>query len=195
MLTTKEAIEQRRSIRKFKPDPIPDEHINALLEAARLAPSGSNGQPWRFKISVKDMGTKLELAKAAHNQKFIAEAPVVWVCVVDIKGYLDRWDFTVQDLGRIGAVEDRVVKLIVNHHGSMKTMSVDQLGAYIAFNIAIAGEHVVLRALDFGLGTCWVRFMDVDRIKDMFGWDDNIFVAALLPMGYPNESPPSRRRL
>ena len=45
MLTTKDAIEHRRSIRKFKLDPIPDEHINALLEAARLAPSGSNAQP------------------------------------------------------------------------------------------------------------------------------------------------------
>lgn len=194
MLTTKEAIEQRRSIRKFKPDPIPDEHISELLEAARLAPSGSNGQPWRFKI-VKDQETKLELAKAAHNQKFIGEAPVVWVCVADIKGYLNRWDSTLQDLGKIGAVEDRVVKLIVDHHGKMRTMSLEELGSYIAFNMAIAGEHIVLRALDFGLGTCWIRFMDVERIKDLFGWDDNIFVAALLPMGYPNESPAPRRRI
>ena len=46
--TTKEAIEKRRSIRKFKPDPIPDEYITALLDAARLAPSGSNAQPWSF---------------------------------------------------------------------------------------------------------------------------------------------------
>ena len=45
MLTTKDAIEQRRSIRKFKPDPIPDKHILALMEAARLAPSGGNAQP------------------------------------------------------------------------------------------------------------------------------------------------------
>jgi nitroreductase len=50
MLTTKEAIEKRRSIRKFKPDPVPEEHIMALLDSARLAPSGSNAQPWRFKV-------------------------------------------------------------------------------------------------------------------------------------------------
>jgi len=78
MLTTKEAIEQRRSIRKFKPDPVPEEHITALLDAARMAPSGCNAQPWRFKV-VKDKETKLRLAQAAYNQSFVAEAPVVLV--------------------------------------------------------------------------------------------------------------------
>ena len=82
MLTTKEAIEKRRSIRKFKPDAIPEEYINELLNAARLAPSGSNAQPWRFKI-VKDEETKLKLAHAAHNQLFIGGiwmSPVTPTC-------------------------------------------------------------------------------------------------------------------
>ena len=60
MLTTKEAIEKRRSIRKFKADPIPEEYILELIESARLAPSGCNAQPWRFKI-VKDGITKAKL--------------------------------------------------------------------------------------------------------------------------------------
>jgi nitroreductase len=51
LLSTKEAINRRRSIRKFKPDPVPDECITALLESARPAPSGCNAQPWRFKNS------------------------------------------------------------------------------------------------------------------------------------------------
>jgi nitroreductase len=51
LLSTKEAINRRRSIRKFKPDPVPDKCITALLESARLAPSGCNAQPWRFKNS------------------------------------------------------------------------------------------------------------------------------------------------
>jgi nitroreductase len=50
MLTVAEAIEKRRSIRKFKPDPVPDELINQILEAGRLAPSGTNRQPWRFQV-------------------------------------------------------------------------------------------------------------------------------------------------
>ena len=57
MLTVMEAIQQRRSIRKFKPDPVPDELITQMLEAARLAPSGTNRQPWRFQV-IKDQDLK-----------------------------------------------------------------------------------------------------------------------------------------
>jgi nitroreductase len=61
--------------------------------------------------------------------------------------------------------------------------------------VAIAIEHMVLRALDFGLGTCWIRFLDVERIKKMFAWGENIFVVALLPVGYPAEAHAPRKRL
>jgi nitroreductase len=194
MLTVKDAIEQRRSIRSFKPDPIPDEYITALLDAARLSPSGSNAQPWRFKI-VKDQETKEKLAQAAYDQSFIAKAPVVIVCCADIKGYLNGTVSGIQDLGRIKAVEDRIVKIILDRVHQMKSMPLEQMTSRIAFNVAIAIEHIVLRALDFGMGTCWVRLIDEKNIRDLFGWDENIHVVALLPIGYPDESPFPRKRL
>jgi nitroreductase len=194
LLSTKEAIRQRRSIRKFKPDPVPDECVAELLESARLAPSGCNAQPWRFKV-VRDPGKRLLLAQAAHDQMFIAEAPVVIVCCADVQGYLDGSVSGIQDLGKIGAVEDKVVKVLVKNIDQLRTYSVEELGARITANVAIAIEHMVLRALDFGLGSCWIRFLDAERIKKMFGWDDNIFVVALLPVGYPAESPAPRKRL
>jgi nitroreductase len=193
MLTTKEAIEQRRSIRKFKSEPVPDEYIDALLDAARLAPSGSNAQPWRFKI-VKDLEMKEKLVKAAYGQAFIAEAPVVLVCCADIGGYLDGVVSGLQDLGKIGAVEDRIVHIVLERTDRMKTLNFDQFGQRIAFNVAIAIEHIVLRAMDFGLGTCWVRLIDEQAIRAIFGWDDTISVVALLPIGYPDESPAPRKR-
>jgi nitroreductase len=88
MLTLKEAIEQRRSIRKYKPDPVPEECISALLDAARLAPSGCNAQPWRFKV-VTDRETRLKLAQAAYKQSFIASAPLVFVSRIWVKSA--RW--------------------------------------------------------------------------------------------------------
>lgn len=198
LLTVKEAIEQRRSIRKFKPDPVPDEYLSELLDAARLAPSGCNAQPWRFKI-VKDTETRLRLAKAAYDQSFISKAPVVFVCCVDIKGYLDGTASGIQDLGKIGAVEDRIIKILLKRaeqmDSQMQILNREQLGARIAFNVAIAVEHIVLRALDFGLGTCWVRLIDERMVKDIFGWDDNIYAVALLPIGFPDESPGPRKRL
>jgi nitroreductase len=48
---------------------------------------------------------------------------------------------------------------------------------------------------NFGLGSCWVRLINAQLVKDIFGWDDNIYVVALLPVGYPDESPQPRKRL
>ena len=61
-----EVIERRRSIRKFKPFPIPEEDLKKILEAGRLAPSGGNRQPWQF-IIVRASETKRALAAAANN--------------------------------------------------------------------------------------------------------------------------------
>lgn len=198
MLTTKEAIEKRRSIRKFKADPVADEYINELLDAARLAPSGCNAQPWRFRV-VRNKEQKLQLAKAAYEQMFIADAPVVFVCCADIQGYINGMVSGIQDLGKINAVEDRIIRILNKRADQMETqlkaMNKEQLGARIAFNVAIAVEHIVLRALDFGLGTCWIRLIDEQKVREIFGWDDNIFVVALLPVGYPDESPLPRKRL
>jgi nitroreductase len=194
MLTTKEAIENRRSIRKFKPDPIPEEHLRELLNAARLAPSGCNAQPWRFKI-VEEENIKAGLAEAAFDQNFISRAPVVIVCCADIQGYLDGTVSGIQDLGKIGAVEDRIVTILQGKAKILETIDRNEIGPRIAANVAIAIEHIVLRALDFGLGTCWIRLMDEIKVKKLFGWDDNIHVVALLPIGYPAEFPKERKRL
>ena len=194
MLTIKEAIEKRRSIRKYKPDPIPGEYIDEILNSARLAPSGCNAQPWRFKI-VKQTDVKAKLAKAAYNQSFIATAPVVIVCCADIQGYLDGTVSGIQDLGKIGAVEDRIVTILQGKAKNLETIEINELGPRIAVNVAIAIEHIVLRCLDFGLGSCWIRLFDEQRVKELFGWDDNIYVVTLLPIGYPAESPEARKRL
>jgi len=79
-MDVKEAIKKRRSVRSYKPDPIPEESLRKVLEAARLAPSAHNAQEWKF-IVVKDTQKKKKLAEAALNQDFIAEAPVVIAAV------------------------------------------------------------------------------------------------------------------
>jgi len=73
-----EVIKTRRSVRSYKPDPIPEDVLERVLDAARIAPSGSNRQPWKF-IVVKDEETKKKLVPACHNQSWIADAPVIIV--------------------------------------------------------------------------------------------------------------------
>ncbi len=72
------AITNRRSIRKYKNSDIEDEKVAKILEAARLAPSATNRQEWKF-IVVKNGETRENLVDAAKGQKFIAEAPVIIV--------------------------------------------------------------------------------------------------------------------
>lgn len=66
----------RKSVRKFKPDKIEDSDLQLILEAAIRAPSGGNLQPWSIYFT-KNNKIKNELAKAAYNQSYVAEAPVV----------------------------------------------------------------------------------------------------------------------
>lgn len=75
-----EIIKTRRSVRSYKSEPLPEEKLKKILEAARLAPSAHNAQPWKF-IVVKDAEKRKKLAEAALNQDFVAEAPVVIAAV------------------------------------------------------------------------------------------------------------------
>ena len=77
-----ETVEKRRSIRKFRPKPIPDKDLKKILEAGRLAPSGGNRQPWSF-VVVRKPETKKKLAAVANLQRFIADADTVLIALGD----------------------------------------------------------------------------------------------------------------
>jgi len=75
-MEVQEAIEKRKSIRDYKDEPIPENKLLKVLEAARLAPSGGNRQEWKF-VVVKDTERKKQLSKIANGQSHVASAPVV----------------------------------------------------------------------------------------------------------------------
>ena len=77
-----EVMKSRRSIRAYKRDEIPEEMVKILIDSARRAPSAGNVQPWEF-VVVRDRRIKRKLARAALNQTFIEEAPVVIVVCAD----------------------------------------------------------------------------------------------------------------
>ncbi|MEM0359618.1 MAG: nitroreductase family protein [Candidatus Hadarchaeales archaeon] len=100
-MDTLEAIRKRRSIRSFKPDPIPEEDLRKMLEAAAWAPSAGNCQPLEL-VVVKDQRIKEEVMEAAFGQPFIGEAPVVVVICADVERTVGRYGrrgelFYVQD--------------------------------------------------------------------------------------------------
>jgi len=77
-----ETITARRSIRKYKAEPIAETQLGKILEAARLAPSAGNKQPWRF-VVVQDKNRKAQLAKVAEDQSFLKDAAAIVVAAAD----------------------------------------------------------------------------------------------------------------
>jgi len=82
MSSVLEVIRKRRSVRAYKPEPVKEEHLRMMLEAARLAPSAGNRQPWYF-IVVRDPELRRRVAEAARRQMFIADAGAIVVAVSD----------------------------------------------------------------------------------------------------------------
>lgn len=86
-MDVEKAIKLRQSVRNYASREVEEEKLNKVLEAARLAPSASNRQEWRF-VVVKNSQTREKLYRAAKNQKMVKEAPVVIACCAQTDGHL-----------------------------------------------------------------------------------------------------------
>ena len=189
-MNTFEAISTRRSIRKFKPDPVPPALITRCLEAARLAPSGTNCQPWKFLV-VRDAGKRQQIMEAAYGQPMFGQAPVTIVLLGDTKAYRKRFR-TGQELIQTGALAREDAERAQDAYKEMKQVE-DDVGA-ITMNCMIAGQSLILEAADLGLGSCWVMLFKCERISELFELPKNLFPIALIPLGYPGQNPPPRPR-
>lgn len=165
-----EQIKTRRSIRKFLDKPVEDDKIMQLLESARLAPSGSNTQPWHF-IIVRSESTRKKLAAAAQKQKWMLYAPVFIACVADIRS----------------RIKDNIeIELDENSpHQELKQIIRDT---------AIAIEHIVLEAESIGLSTCWVAWYTQDEIRPILKVPADKYVVSIIVLGYADELPKARPR-
>jgi len=156
-------IQRRRSIRRFRPDPVERADILTCLEAARLAPSADNVQPWRFLV-VDDPELKARLSEAAFSgifrrTRFAAAAPVIIVL-------LAKKDFVANRLGR--AVQGI---------------------AYYLIDMGIAGQHLALQAEELGFGTCWVGWFNLRKTRKVLKIPRKYKIVALMPFGHIEKRP------
>jgi nitroreductase len=84
---TLDVIQRRRSVRKYRSDPIPEEDLTRILEAARQAPTGGNRQQWRM-IVVRDPDLRRRTAEACNGQTWMARAPVILCLVLLPEGWV-----------------------------------------------------------------------------------------------------------
>ena len=198
MLTVAEAIQQRRSIRSFKRIPVPDEMILEMLEAARLAPSASNSQPWRF-VVVTDPEEKKELRNLCLNQGFIEDAGVDFIICTDLTAFSkDAYRRQRQESIDAGLVPASMLndssyeKYVDSIDDSDLTRQLTPATA----NTYIATEHIVLMAAALGLGSCWVGgISDHKAVRDLFGIPRGIRVLGVVAVGYTNLESKARPRL
>jgi PPOX class probable F420-dependent enzyme len=181
-------VRGRRSVRRFRPDPVSDEQVRALLEAARWAPSPHGVQPWRFGV-IRRAETRERLAREmactwreqlrldgqdpaviearlAASQERLRQAPVLLLLCLCLEG-LERYP----DAGRQAAET---------------TMAVQSLGA--------AAQNILLTAWEMGLDAGWMcaPLFCPDTVRRVLALPETLIPQALLPVGYAAADP--RRR-
>jgi len=142
-----EAIEVRRSIRKYNNIEIEDGKLDKILESARIAPSAANRQEWKF-VVVKDADIRMKLVEACNGQKFVAEAPVlIAACSTESEKIMPcgQYAYTVDlsialsfmilqatelELGTcwLGAYNENMVKTILNIPDDIKIVGMITVG-------------------------------------------------------------------
>jgi len=195
-----DAIAGRTSIRRFKDQPVPDEDIRKILDAGRLAPSANNTQPWSFQV-IRDRAVLAKMAEAvramidrmipfAESEKqaqrlaaykgnyytFFEKAPVV------IAVFMEAYDTSSnQLLARMGYSPDDILRLRPNPGLQ---------------SVAAAIEHMLLAVHALGYGSCWMTgpLVAQEAFQELLGYGKEKFIAALLPVGVPDEDPQPRPR-
>jgi nitroreductase len=194
---TLKVIQDRRSIREYTTDPVPDKDLDLILEAARQAPSGENAQPWRF-IVVKDALTRKKLGAIAgggSGRRFTAE-------------YVTK---KMQE--RFSSLEDEAKK-----KAAFEKLTSGQVSAFLAdapvdliiigkkdvwdlpFDTSAAIENILLMVTALNLGACWViapciDIRDEERIKDLLSIPEGFKAISIISIGHPTRPHRPRPRL
>jgi len=164
-------VKKRVSVRKYLNRPIPRQALLDCVEAARLAPSACNAQPWRF-IIIDDKETikkiTLDVCHGVYSfNNFIAESAALVIALSDKEGFLRK------------------------AAGVMKGTN------YYLIDIGIACEHIALQAQELGIGSCWIGWFDERRLKKTLKISKSSKVDVILALGYydPQLINPKPRKL
>lgn len=137
-MTLNEIFEARRSVRGYTSQPVKEEDIKAIFEAARVAPSACNSQTWRF-IAVTDRTVIHKIAQEGMR-------------LVVRNAWIDTAPLVIVGCAQLDILANRVGSLITGIE-------------YYQIDLGIAMEHIVLKATELGLGTCWIGWFNEKRSR------------------------------
>lgn len=160
-----ELVARRQSVRRYEPGRrIPRETLERCLEAARLAPSACNSQPWSFVVAETPESVQA-LADAACSQ---------------IPYGMNKF---ARDCSAIVAIVTEKVKFAARIGAQLRGVQ------YSLIDVGIAGEHLVLQAAEEGLGSCWLGWFDERAVQRLLGIPRGKKVDLLLCLGYAADAP------
>lgn len=156
-----ELVRKRQSVRKYSDKPVEKEKVLNCVEAARLAPSASNGQPWKF-IVIDDPGMVTKVADKTTGplwsfNNFVPQSKVIVAIVIERMKVITRAGAKVKDK------------------------------EYALFDIGIAAEHFCLQAAEEGLGTCMLGWFEEKAVKKLLNIPSDKRIGLLITLGYPPE--------
>lgn len=162
-------IIKRQSVRQYLNKPVEKEKLMRCIEAARLAPSASNAQPWKF-IVIDDPVLKNHVAKETYNHiikfnKFVHQSPIIIAVTLEKPPLKNR-------IG--GRIKNKEWKLI---------------------DLGIAAVHFCLQATEEGLGTCMLGWYNEKPIKKLLNIPEKKSLALLISLGYYPEEYILRKKI
>ncbi len=182
VLSAKEAALRRRSVRRFRPDPVPMSLLKEVLATAQAAPSAWNLQPWRL-VAVLDPGLKKALRAAAFGQEAVETAPVVLVVYSDMKDALAHLEEVIHP-GLPPERRPAYMDSILKHFQAMPQEEVEAWGAGQSY---IYLGYLLLLLKAYGLDSVPMLGFDPARVKALLGLPDHVRIPALVPLGYGAE--------
>ena len=162
------AIENRRSIRKYKDLPVTEEQVREILTAASLAPSWTNSQPSRYYVAMGQARDAVAAMLPQFNQNNVINAPVLIVPTVV--------------RGTSGYGKDGVARTHLDD-------------GFLHFDNGLRVQNICLKALDMGLGSLIMGLYDEKAIREYFEIPDTQEIVCVLSIGYPDIQPEARPRL
>jgi len=191
-----DAIKGRRSVRRYKPDPIPKEDIDKIIESACWAPSGSNMQQWKF-IVIQNATLKEKLASEIETvaDEIIMEFEKDNDLISRLKRGLPFYTFFRYAPIVIACVVEEVPstsgKIMADRGAYSSTISIVGLSS-----VSAAIQNLLLTAYSMGYGTCWMTgpLIAKREMEEILGITEPHHLIALIPLGKPDETPPPKPR-
>ncbi len=181
-MNTLDTIATRRSIRKFKPDPIPDEALTAILTASIQAPSSKNRQPWRFVVVQGDKHTEMVrvMRQGIANAKARGDDPGSSEHTADVMEQVPLTVFVFNPFG----MHPWLARSIEQNFYDV--VNIQSIGAAI--------QNMVLAAQDLGIGSLWICdvFEAYEELRQWLGEESQMIAA--VSFGYADERPAARPR-